>query len=369
MIDFKLAPRLVSYPTWAEFASGFGLGPGDLLLTNEPIYKGGMGAFPGRVIFQEKFGLGEPTSAMMDALFAEARAEPYDRVIAVGGGTVIDMAKLLALGGTASTIELFTAAAAPAKARELVIVPTTCGTGSEVTNISILEIIELHTKKGLAHEALFADVAVLVPGLLGSIPYKVLATSSIDALIHATESFVAPRSNAVTELFGVSAIETIIAGYRRLAAEGKGVIPSLAEDFLLASCYAGIAFGNTGVGAVHAMSYPLGGSYHVPHGEANQQLFTTVFKAYERLAPKGRIEALEAILARALGVGVPGVWDALDELLEAVLPRKPLREYGMKEAEIESFADSVIANQQRLLKNCYAPLSRDEMMKIYRSLY
>jgi len=369
MIDFKLKPRLASYATWADFSAGFGLGPRDLLVTNEPIYKGGIGAFPGHVIFQEKFGLGEPTSVMMDALFAEARALPYERVVAVGGGTVIDMAKLLALGGEASTLELFTGTVAPVKAHELVIVPTTCGTGSEVTNISILEIVELHTKKGLAHEALFADAAVLVPGLLASIPYKVFATSSIDALIHATESFVAPRSNAVTEMFGVSAIETIVAGYRRLAAEGKGVIPSMAEDFLLASCYAGIAFGNTGVGAVHAMSYPLGGSYHVPHGEANQQLFTTVFKAYKRLAPRGRIEALEAVLARVLGAEASAVWDALDALLETVLPRKPLREYGMKEAEIEAFSDSVIENQQRLLKNCYTPLSRDEMIKIYRSLY
>jgi 4-hydroxybutyrate dehydrogenase len=370
MVPFRLVPRIALYERFTEFIDAFKVNNEDLIITNEFVQAGLKTAkMPARMIFQEKFGIGEPSNLMMDGVFQEARKQPYKRVIAIGGGTVIDVAKLLVLGGEGNTVDYFEGHLPTEKAHELIVIPTTCGTGSEVTNIAIMELKEQKTKKGLATNAIYADCAVLIPELLMSLPYKVFATSSIDALIHATESFVAPESNPLTELFGTKAIAMIVKGYQAIADKGPEVRKKIIGDFLLASTYAGIAFGNTGCGAVHAMSYPLGGIYHVPHGEANQQMFTTIFKKYKELQPQGKIEALEELLADILSVPVQQVWSKFDALLETILPRKPLKEYGMKETEIESFADSVIKNQQRLLKNNYVHLSREQMVTIYRELY
>ena len=371
MVPFRIVPRIAMYQNYSEFAVAFDIGQDDLLLTNEYIYDAGMKQvdYTGKILFQEKFGMGEPSNVMMDRVFEEARRHKYKRIIAVGGGTVLDMAKLLALGGNAQTADYFGGRVPLVKDKELILIPTTCGTGSEVTNISIMEIKEQNTKKGLAVDALYADYAVLIPELLQSLPFKVFATSSMDALIHAIESFVAPGSNNLTEMFGIKAMEMILDGYQQICQIGREKLGSLMEDFLLASTYAGIAFSNTGVGAVHALSYPLGGVYHVPHGEANQQFFTEVFKTYKNIQPAGKIEILELRLANLLHVSIFQVWDELDGLLEKILPRKPLHEYGMKVTEIEEFADSVLNNQQRLLKNNYVPLSREQMVDIYKKLY
>lgn len=371
MKPFRIVPQIAIYQSFKEFAADFGVGEDDLIVTNEFIYPAGMpqGVDQEKVIYQEKYGAGEPSNHMMDLMFADARRQEYKRVIAIGGGTVIDMAKLLTLGGGHTAADYFSGETPIRKEKELILIPTTCGTGSEMTNISILEIKEQNTKKGLAADSLYADYAVLIPELLESLPFHVFATSSMDALIHAAESFVAPASNKITELFSIRALELIIGGYQQIAAKGQAQRSNIMEDFLLASTYAGIAFGNTGVGAVHALSYPLGGVYHVPHGEANQQLFTEVFKAYKRIEPFGRISGLEAALSRLLSVPTAGVWEELDSLLESILPRKPLRTYGMQIADIEAFADSVIENQQRLLKNNYTALSRQQMMDIYHHLY
>ena len=154
------------------------------------------------------------------------------------------------------------------KRRELVLIPTTCGTGSEVTNISILNRTRLGTKMGLVGPAMYADAAVLIPQLLEGLPFGVFATSSIDALVHAVESSLSPKATPYTKLFGYKAIEMLIRGYQTIAREGREARLPLLEDFLIASNYAGFAFGTAGCAAVHAMSYPLGENTTCPTGRA-----------------------------------------------------------------------------------------------------
>lgn len=369
-MPFRIAPRIHICHGFKEFVENFQIKEDDLIITNEFIDLGiKVTDLSCRVIFQEQYGLGEPSDEMVDKVFAEARKKPYQRVIGIGGGTIIDISKLLALSGNGRTIEYFNGIVPVKKSKELIIIPTTCGTGSEVTNISIMEIKEENTKKGLADDALYADYAVLIPELLVSLPYRVFATSSVDALIHAVESFVSPGSNRSTELFSVKAMEMIIEGYQKIIAANKNFDLLWMEDFLLASTFAGIAFSNTGVGAVHALSYPLGGVYHVPHGEANQQMFIKIFQVYKELKPNGKIKDLEKILAAILKVKDEHVWKALDDLLQEILQKKPLHEYGMKKEETEIFAENVIQNQQRLLKNNYVPISKQQMVEIYEALY
>ena len=142
------------------------------------------------------------------------------------------------------------------------------------------------------------------------------------------------------------------------------------KDFVFASCYAGLAFGNAGCAAVHALSYSIGGAFHVPHGEANYQFFAEVLKLYAKREPDGKILELTELFADVLGIPVDaGVYDALDTFLGGLIEKKRLRDYGMTEEQIDTFTQSTIDEQQRLLVNNYVPLSKDELRGIFAALY
>lgn len=367
----KLKPEIHKFSSFKEFAQEFNIGKGDFVITNEFIYTPFMKDLNLKAdfMFQEKFGLGEPSDKMINEIMDEIRGKFYKRVIAVGGGSIIDISKLLVLKDSGNCVDLFEKTVPLIKEKELVIVPTTCGTGSEVTNLSIAEIKSKYTKMGLAADELLPEHAVLIPELVKGLPYKFFVTSSVDALIHAVESFVSPKSNPYTELFSIKAVELIIRGYMEIIEKGEDYRLEIIEDFVIGANYAGVAFGNTGVGAVHALSYPLGGTYHVPHGEANYQFFIEVFKYYYKLNPTGKIKQINKLIADIIGVDQNNVYEELGKLLNNLLKLKPLREYGMKEEEIELFTDSVIKTQQRLLANNYAPLERQDITNIYKALY
>jgi 4-hydroxybutyrate dehydrogenase len=369
---FSVRPQIHKFSDFSGFVAEFKVGKGDLVLTNEIIYENFMKSLnlESDFLFQERYGVGEPSNTMIDKIVKEITGKEYQRIIAVGGGTIIDICKILALKNTGSTLEMFERKCPIIKEKQLIIIPTTCGTGSEVTNLTIAEIVEKQTKLGLGVDVMYADQVVLIPELVKGLPYKFFVFSSVDALIHGVESFVAPKSNSYTELFGVRAIDLILNGYLKIVKDGANSRFDIIEDFLVASNYAGIAFGNTGVGAVHALSYPLGGNYHVPHGEANYQFLIEVFKTYQKLQPEGKIQKLTGILAKALQLeGCGDVFDQLEAILNKLLPKKRLRDYGMKAAEIETFADSVLEKQQRLLVNNYTPFTRETIISIYQKLY
>lgn len=371
MKEIILKSQISYYDTCKEFASEFHLGSGDLILTNEYIYKPYFGTLGLNVhtIFQEEYGTGEPTDIMVDAILEAAAKTDCRRIIAIGGGTVIDIAKVMAVSAGDPLDSLYAEPEKIQKKRELVILPTTCGTGSEVTNISIINRTRLRTKVGLVSPHMYADEAVLVPQLLNGLPFAVFATSSIDALVHAVESSLSPKATPFTKLFGYKAIEMIIRGYQKIAAEGIDARLPLMKDFLIASNYAGIAFGTAGCAAVHATSYPLGGTYHVAHGESNYAMFTGVLKNYMEIRQDGEIAVMNQFLGRLLGCDNDVVYDKLDELLGTILPKKTLRQYGVKQEELAVFTKSVMERQGRLMANNFVPLDADRVLKIYQELY
>ncbi len=370
MKELSVRPEIYKYDSAKEFAEAFRLQKGDLILTNEYIYRPHFGALDLEcdVICQENYGTGEPTDEMAEAILKDIKGEPK-RIIAIGGGTVLDLAKLFALKQVSPVLDLYDGKLPIKKNKELILVPTTCGTGSEVTNIAILALISRGTKKGLAVDEMYADAAVLIPELLSGLPFGVFSASSIDALVHAVESTLSPKANATTRMFGYRAIEMILKGYLEIAEKGPGARLMLLDDFLTASNYAGIAFGNAGCAAVHALSYPLGAVYHVPHGESNYAMFTGVLKNYMELRPEGELLKLNRFIADLIGCPISDVYDETEKLLNVLLPKKPLHAYGMKETEIEQFTDSVLENQQRLLVNNFAKFDRDRILKIYRELF
>ena len=307
---------------------------------------------------------------MVDAILAEMNKFDCKRIIAVGGGTIIDIAKIMCLEGATDTDSLYDRKEL-IKEKTLIIIPTTCGTGSEVTNIAVVNRTRKGTKMGLTSPNMYADYAVLIPEFLKTLPYYVFATSSIDALIHAVESYLGPYSTSYTEMFAVQAIKDIIGGYCRIALNGQDARFADTHTYLKASNYAGIAFGNNGCGAVHAMSYALGGKYHVPHGESNYEFFTDVLKKYYEKQPVGKIQDIMDLISdtckanefTAEGNGI----EVLEALLAKVLPKKAMHEFGAVQEDIRPFAESTIANQQRLLRNNYVELTVDEVESIYQA--
>jgi len=143
----------------------------------------------------------------------------------------------------------------------------------------------------------------------------------------------------------------------------------MGDNFLPAASFAGLAFGTAGCGTVHAMAYPLGGQYHVAHGESNYAIFTGVMKEYMSHKPDGEIAVLNRVLASLLDCGEDAVYERLEELLDQVLHKKPLREYGVKPEDLPVWAESVVENQQRLLKNSFIPMDEELVLKIYRAVY
>lgn len=371
MKQFLVVPEIHKIDTFDEFYNEFQVNEKDLILTIEPIYNIYFSNKQRKfnVIFPEKYALGEPTDTMIDEILNDLKGIDYDRVVAIGGGSIVDIAKLLVLRQAERVEQLFLREVPIAKEKELIIIPTTCGTGSEVTNISIALLTNKNTKLGLADNALCADYTVLIPELLKKLPFKVFVTSSVDALVHAAESYLSPKASGYTELFSIRAMELIIEGYMKVINKGNDYFRDIVEDFLVASNYAGIAFGNAGCAAVHAMSYPLGGVYHVPHGEANYQFFVEVFKYYKEKKPVGKIQKIERLFSNILGCSEEKAFEELGNLLNNLLELKPLREYGMKEEEIELFSQSVIKTQQRLLGNNYVQFDENDLKNIYSKLY
>jgi 4-hydroxybutyrate dehydrogenase len=216
---------------------------------------------------------------------------------------------------------------------------------------------------------MYADSAVRIPELLEGLPFSIFATSSIDALVHSVESSLSPKGNPMTRLFGYKAIEILLSGYQKIASDGPDARIPLLADFLLASNYAGIAFGNAGCAAVHALSYPLGAKYHVAHGESNYAIFTGVMNNYMEIRTDGEIAGLNAFLSQILGCGAEHVYPELEKLLNNVLHKKSLHEYGVTEQDLKEFTESVLVNQGRLMANNFVELDRSRVYKIYRELF
>ena len=341
MKGFSIKTEIEEYDTFEQFAKEAQLGEKDLVLCGEHTYKQyveplSLGV---QTLFREKYGKGEPTDGAVDAILDALRDKNFDRIVAIGGGTVI-------------------------------IVPTTCGTGSEVTNISVMNRVSKGVKMGLASDAMLADKAVLITNLLDSMPYQVFATSSIDAMVHSAESFLSPNGCSISRLFSSEALKLILTCWDKVVKEGgEEAWKRYAAEFLEASNWAGLGFGYAGCAAVHACAYPLGSVYHIPHGQSNQLMFQDVIKMYKKLCPDGRINELEALIAESLHVTPDTSLETLYALMDKVLKKAPLKEFGVRESDLAQFAKDVIQTQQRLLRNNYVELTEEQILEIYRAAF
>jgi len=374
MLAIKVKPEVHYFDTTAAFNEVFNINEDDVLVTNEWMYDPYIKPLNLKcnVIFQEKYGMSEPSDEMIDGIYEEMKKYNPKRVIALGGGTIIDICKTLALDIPGKSYELFPPASTvePKKVRELICIPSTCGTGSEVSKSIVVEIKSKNIKTAIAVEDTYADYAVLIPEVLKGLPYKVFSMSSVDALIHCIEAFLAPKASPGTDLFAMEGIKLIMDGYKLLTDKGLDARFDYYKEFLYGSCYGGLAFSVTGVAAIHALSYSIGAAFHVPHGESNYVFFTEVMKLYNSKKPDGKIKTLSDILADSMGISRDAdVFEELDKFLSNLIEKKPLKEYGTTEAQIDEFTTSTRVNQQRILVNNYVEFTDEEIRSIFVNLY
>jgi len=367
---FKFTGNIKSFDTLEKGLENINLNSNDLIFTSQRIVKNYLkDSYKCNILCHDTYGQGEPSDRKIDAIKNELINIDFDRIIAIGGGSVLDIAKILSLKGNHRTLDYFQKKVAIKDQYPLIALPTTCGTGSEVTSITIAFIESLNTKMGLNHPALYPEIAMLIPELLDEIPFKVYMFSAIDALIHGIEAFLSPNSSIYTDLLAKESIEIILNTFKNLSTDTSNRKLLNTSEVLKASNLAGLAFGNAGVGAVHALSYPLGGKYHVPHGESNYLFLSEVLKTYKRLKPMGKISELEQVISETFNCSPNESFTKLNELLNQLIKKQPLRKYGMSSDEINSFSDLVIETQERLLKNNYAKLSIQDIKEIYNNLF
>ena len=208
---------------------------------------------------------GEPTLAQLDDLLSTARGRGAEWIAAVGGGSVLDIAKACAglLHASLPALEYHNGAEIEASHVPFVAVPTTAGTGSEATIVSVLTDEEKEVKKSIRHFSFMASLVILDPELLSSCPGNLVACSGMDAFTQAVESFVSVHATWLSEEFSLKAMALIASSLEAVFGGRRG---DKARDLLVGSYLAGLALSNARLGIVHGLAHPLGIRYHAPHG-------------------------------------------------------------------------------------------------------
>ncbi|MCG7334729.1 iron-containing alcohol dehydrogenase [Sporosarcina sp. ACRSM] len=314
----------------------------------------------------------EPPFENLEEMIIKIEGKGYDLLVGVGGGSALDITKVLSIMLTNKGdirdkvgIEKVEKPGVPT-----ILVPTTAGTGSEVTFNAIFTDTRDQVKKGIVSPYLLPKVAIVDPELTLTVPPAVTAATGMDALVHAVESYTAIRADELTDGIALQAIKLISRSLRTAVYNGKDL--KAREDMVMGSLLAGISLGNAGVGAVHALAYPLGGKYKVPHGVANSLLLPFVMK-YNAVADLEKF----AEVAKAMGENVNGLSlrevancavQALAQLSEDVGIPASLKDVGVAFSDIPALAEEA-SKVERLLSNNPRWLSVKEIQKIYEEAY
>lgn len=315
----------------------------------------------------------DPAEAVILRAVAAAQDAGAMGVIGLGGGSSLDVAKLVALlaVGQEDLKSIYGIGNAKGPRLPLILVPTTSGTGSEVTPISIVT-TGTAEKMGVVSPVLIPDVALLDPELTYGLPPHVTAATGIDAMVHAIEAYASTsaNNNPLSRMLAVQALQLI--GPSILTAVQDGSNAAARGDMLLGSMLAGQAFANSPVAAVHALAYPLGGHFHIPHGLSNALMLphvlrfncVTAAKAYEALA----VHAFPDLRRFSGQERAAAFCSALADLSRACGLPQTLRDMNIPQDWLPRLAKDAM-NQTRLLGNNPRPVTEQDALAIYQAAY
>ena len=313
-----------------------------------------------------------PERVVVDAVIA-AQAFGCDGVVGFGGGSSMDVAKLLAvlITGEQALSDIYGVDQITSPRLPLIQVPTTAGTGSEATMVSIITTGET-TKAGVVSRTLLADKIILDARLTVGLPAHVTAATGIDAMVHAIEAYTSKRlKNPLSDMLAREALR-LLSGSIVTAVKQGGNLEARA-DMLLGAMLAGQAFANAPVAAVHALAYPLGGNYHIPHGLSNSLVLPHVLRfngpvasdLYAEIAP---LIMPNQILPEDTIAATEMLADHFLSLAADLGLQTTLREMNIPESDLPKLAEDAML-QQRLLINNPRELDLEDALGIYQQAY
>lgn len=309
----------------------------------------------------------DPPEAVVLQAVADAQANDTDLVIGLGGGSSMDVAKLIAVlvGSEQDLKSMYGIGNVKGSRLPLVQIPTTAGTGSEVTPISIVT-TGATTKMGVVSPQLYADLAILDAELTIGLPAKVTAATGIDAMVHAIEAYTTKlKKNPLSDMLARQALMLLSNNIIAACEDGKNL--AVRQAMLLGAMLAGQSFANAPCAAVHALAYPIGGIFHVPHGLSNSLVLPHVLRFN---APNAATHYAE--LAEIVAPGVNGsveartqaLIDRMDEIARRTGIETQLRQVGIAESDLDRLADDAML-QTRLLTNNPREVTRADARAIY----
>lgn len=317
----------------------------------------------------------EPTNIHVLEALSLCKEEKCDFIIGIGGGSCIDAAKAVAVlytnGGEVEDyvekdIEIEN------NPLPLIAIPTTSGTGSEVTSVAVITNKKTDVKMMMKHPSFIPKVAIIDPVLTSSLPPQITAATGIDALCHAIEAYISKFSQPLTDVLALSAIESIMKYLRIAYEDGRNM--EAREAMMIASLQAGIAFSNASVTLVHGMSRPVGALFHVPHGISNAILLPTVLEftktsAVKRLAKIGRSLNKDLYSNSDEEVADYTLGEIKKLCFDLHIPN--LKEYGIDEIEFENAISKMASDAIESGSPANNPRvpSYDEIKALYRECF
>ena len=314
----------------------------------------------------------EPTYEQAQKAVDAFKESGADFIVAVGGGSVMDTAKLASVLATDEygVKELLDNPQMAKKCVKTLMIPTTAGTGAEATPNSIVAVPEKELKVGIVNDNMIADYVILDAVMIKELPRKIAASTGVDALCHAVECFTSNKKNPFSDIFALQAFEMIMKNIEKACDDPEALKEK--NNMLVASFYAGAAITASGTTAVHALSYPLGGRYHIPHGVSNAILLAPVMRfnepvcrglfaeAYDRLA------AGESFATEAKSEEEKSAWvvNRMDEIIEHLTIPKSLKEFGIGSEDLDELVEAGMG-VQRLLVNNMRTVTAEDAKKIY----
>jgi len=307
----------------------------------------------------------DPPVSVVEAAVAAA-PKKVDCVIGIGGGSTLDTAKLVAylLKSPCDVESLFGVNMAKETRLPLILIPTTAGTGSEVTPIAIVT-SKVGEKKGIVAQQLLPDIAILDPLTTLSVPPAATAATAIDAMVHAIEAYTSKiKKNPLSDFLAKDALILLVKNFPAVM-KRPGDVQARA-NMLLGSCLAGMAFANSPVGAIHALAYPLGARHHVPHGLSNAIMMRVVMEFNMSAAEKEYAELGDFLAMN--GGGTSGLRKTLHDLVALSGLPMSLRDVGVQSGDIPDLARDAML-QQRLLVNNPVLVTYEDAIHLYESVF
>ncbi|CZR04294.1 iron-containing alcohol dehydrogenase [Trichococcus ilyis] len=313
----------------------------------------------------------EPTYNDVTQLVNEIGDAAADYIVAVGGGSVLDVAKLVSvLKGASYSIENLLETPGIAKKQvKAVLIPTTCGTGSEATCNAIVGVPEKGIKIGIVNDELIPDVAILDAGFVKKLPQKHLAAAAVDALCHCVECYTSNKANAFSDLFAAEGAKLIFHNIREAYADAANL--DARAQLLIGSFYGGVAITSSGTTAVHALSYPLGGEFHIPHGVANAILFEKVMRVNKPDITNELAALCDAAYPQQAALSAEEKAEFIIEEIADIVKKleipADLSGFGVQLKDLDFLVEAG-SGVRRLLDNNKRALTKEEITDIYLSV-